>query len=289
MLVDPKEVLVDAEKRNYAITGINTPTFDAAIGVLEAAEELNWPIMIGLAQVHERHAPIDVLGPMLYDVSVRSKAPVILHLDHGMDMDYIMKAIRYGFTSIMYDCSAMPLEENARHLRDFVTTAHKLNIMVEGEVGQMPSTITNDKGCVEGGVSAEGDIREYFSVPEDVARFVELSGVDTMAISFGNVHGDYVGEPKLDIPRLRKTNELVKSHLVMHGTTGVDDAQIKQAIDGGIRKFNFFTGIATTTTKPVQDLVNNADGPLYVQEIGDCCRRVIKAKEVITLFRNGVN
>ncbi len=288
MLVAPKEILSDAEKRNYAIAGINTPTFDAAVGVLEAAEELDWPVMIGLAQVHEYHAPIDVFGPALHELALRSKAPVILHLDHGMDMDYIMKAIRYGFTSIMYDCSSMPLEENARHLREFVTMAHKLDIMVEGEVGQMPSTITNGQGCVENGVSAEGDISQYFSIPEDVARFVELSGVDTMAISFGNVHGDYVGDPKLDIPRLRKTHELVKSYLVMHGTTGVDNAQIKQAIDGGIRKFNFFTGIATAPTKPVQDLVNNANGPLYVQEIADCCRKVSneKAREVMTLFRN---
>lgn len=289
MLVDPKKILAEAEKGNYAIAGINTPTFDAAMGVLEAAEELNWPVMIGLAQVHEAHAPIDMFGPMLYDVCLRSKAPVILHLDHGMDMDYIMKAIRCGFTSIMYDCSSMPLEENAAHLREFVTTAHKLGIMVEGEVGQMPSTITNGKGCVENGVSAEGDISEYFSVPEEVARFVQLSGVDTMAISFGNVHGDYVGEPKLDIPRLRKTHELTKCHLVMHGTTGVDNAQIRQAIDGGIRKFNYFTGIATAPTTPVKNLVNNASGSLYVQEISHCCRKIIneKAKEIITLFRNG--
>ncbi|MCC8180295.1 MAG: class II fructose-bisphosphate aldolase [Planctomycetes bacterium] len=290
MLVDPKEILADAEKRNYAIAGINTPTFDAAMGVLEAAEELGWPVMIGLAEVHDVHAPIDMLAPMLHDIAVRSKAQVILHLDHGMTMDYIMKAIRYGFTSIMYDCSSMPLEENANSLREFAIMAHKLGITVEGEVGQMPSTITDNRGCVENGVSAEGDISQYFSVPEDVARFVDISGVDMMAISFGNVHGDYVGEPKLDIPRLQKIHELTKCHLVMHGTTGVDDAQIRQAIDGGIRKFNYFTGIATAPTEPVKQLLNNANGPVYVQEIGDCIRNVIRerAREVITLFRNGV-
>lgn len=290
MLVDPREILADCEKRNYAIAGINTPTFAAATGVLEAAEELGWPVMIGLAEVHEEHAPMDSLGPMLHDLALRSKAQVILHLDHGMTPEYIMKAVRYGFTSIMYDCSEFPLEENARRLKEFADIAHKLDIVVEGEVGLMPSTITGSGGCVTHGVSAEGDIRQYFSDPEEVARFVELSGVDMMAISFGNVHGDYVGEPKLDIPRLRKTRELTKCHLVMHGTTGVDDAQIRQAIDGGIRKFNYFTGIATAPTLPVKDLVDNAKGPLYVQEISDCCHSVIKrkAKEVITLFRNGV-
>ena len=290
MLADPREILADCEKRNYAIAGINTPTFDAAAGVLEAAEELGWPVMIGLAEVHEEHAPIDSLGPMLHDLALRSRARVILHLDHGRTMEYVMKAVRYGFTSIMYDCSDLPLEENARRLREFADMAHKLDIAVEGEVGQMPSTITDGRGCVENGVSAEGDIEQYFSDPAEVARFVELSGVDMMAISFGNVHGDYVGEPKLDIPRLEKTHALSKCHLVMHGTTGVDDAQIRRAIDGGIRKFNYFTGIATAPTVPVKNLVNNAVGPLYVQEISDCCRKVIrqKAKEVMTLFRNGV-
>ncbi len=292
MLVDPRQILADCEKRNYAIAGVNTPTFDAATGVLEAAEELGWPVMIGLAEVHEEHAPIDDLGPMLHDLALRSKAQVILHLDHGRTMEYVMKAIRYGFTSIMYDCSDLPLEENARRLREFADTAHKLGIMVEGEVGQMPSTITDGRGCVENGVSAEGDISQYFSDPEEVARFVDLSGVDLMAISFGNVHGDYVGEPKLDIPRLEKIHALTKSkcRLVMHGTTGVDDAQIRQAIDGGIRKFNYFTGVATAPTQPVRDLLSSGADPFYVQQIADCCRRTIKekAKEIITLFRNGV-
>lgn len=290
MLVDPLEVLADCEKRNYAIAGINTPTFDAAVGVLEAAEELGWPVMIGLAEVHEEHAPIDILGPMLHDLALRSKVRVILHLDHGRTMEYVMKAVRYGFTSIMYDCSDLPLEENARRLRAFADMAHKLGIAVEGEVGQMPSTITDGRGCVENGVSAVGDIEQYFSDPQEVARFVKLSGVDMVAISFGNMHGDYVGEPKLDIPRLRKTHKLTKCHLVMHGTTGVDDMQVRQAIDGGIRKFNYFTGVATAPTIPVKNLVNSTDGPIYVQEIGDCCRTVIrqKAKEIITLFRNGV-
>lgn len=291
MLVDPREILADCEKRNYAIAGVNTPTFDAAAGVLEAAEELGWPVMIGLAEVHEEHAPIDSLGPMLHDLALRSKAQVILHLDHGRTFEYAMKALRYGFTSIMYDCSELPLEENARRLREFVDIAHPLGIAVEGEVGQMPSTFKDSQGCVENGVSAEGDISGYFSDPAEVARFVELSGVDMMAISFGNVHGNYIGEAKLDIPRLRKTHELTRCHLVMHGTTGVDDAQIRRAIDGGIRKFNYFTGVATAPYEPVKQLLAKATEPVFVQEIGYCCRRVIKekAKEIITLFRNGVN
>lgn len=289
MLVDPREVLADAEKRVYAIAGVNTTTFDAAMGVLAAAEELNWPVMIGLAEVHEEYAPIDMLGPMLRDVAVRSKAPVILHLDHGRTMDYVMKAIRYGFTSIMYDCSDLPLDENASRLREFTGLVRELGIMVEAEVGQMPSTITGNSGCVENGVSAEGDISRYFSAPEDVAYFVEKSGVDTMAISFGNVHGEYIGEPKLDIPRLRKIHAVAKCHLVMHGTTGVDDAQIIQAINGGIRKFNYFTGIATAPAKSVAGLLAGGRSPIYIQEIGHCCREVVKeeAKRIITLFRNG--
>ncbi|MCD8139093.1 MAG: class II fructose-bisphosphate aldolase [Planctomycetaceae bacterium] len=289
MLADPREVLADAEKRNYAIAGINTPTFDAAVAVLEAAEELDWPVMIGLAEVHDVDASIDMLAPMLHDLAVRSKARVILHLDHGETMEYVMKAIRYGFTSIMYDCSHLPLDENAAKLKEFAEIAHKLNIIVEAEVGLMPSTIVSNSGGGEGGVSAEGDITQFFSDPAEVARFVDLSGVDMMAISFGNVHGDYVGEPKLDIPRLKRTHELTKCHLVMHGTTGVDDAQIRQAIDNGIRKFNYFTGVATAATRPVLNYITTAKNTVYVQEISHTARDAMKkeAMRVIQLFRNG--
>ncbi|GEM_PF-50568 len=289
MLVDPKEILADAEKRNYAIAGINTPTFDAAAAVLSAAEELDWPVMIGLAEVHDIDAPIDLLAPMLHDLALRSKAPVILHLDHGETMEYVMKAIRYGFTSIMYDCSRLPLDENAAHLKNFAEIAHKMNITVEAEVGLMPSTIVSNSGGGESGISAEGDISKYFSDPSEVARFVDISGVDMMAISFGNVHGAYVGEPKLDIPRLRRTHELTKCHLVMHGTTGVDDSQIRQAIDGGIRKFNYFTGVATAATQPIMDYINRAENTVYVQEISHTARDAMRreALRVIQLFRNG--
>lgn len=287
MLVSPVEILEDANRKGYALAGVNTPSFTSASAVIDAAEELGVPVMIGHAEAHEAFVSIDALGPMLRDLATRAKMPVILHLDHGRTVEYLFRAVRYGFTSIMYDCSDLPLDENADRVGEFTKLAHNLGIAVEAEVGRMPSTMLDEDGCVANGVKAE-DIERYYSDPEEVARFVDETNVDMLAISFGNVHGKYPGEPKLDIERLERIHAGARTNLVMHGTTGVDEAQVVRAINGGIRKFNYYTGIATAPVLPLAALFAKTPVPYMheVEKLGyDAMYR--KALEIIRLFRNG--
>lgn len=281
------EILADADRKGYALAGVNTPSLAAASAVVAAAEELDVPVMIGHAEAHEPFVPIDTLGPMLRELALRAKVPVILHLDHGTSMEYLFRAIRHGFTSIMYDCSDLPLEENIGRVGEFTKLVHKMGIAVEAEVGRMPSTMLDENGCVANGVKAE-DIERYFSDPGEVARFAEETNVDMIAVSFGNIHGEYHNEPRLDIDLLKRIHGRARTNLVMHGTTGVDDAQVIKAIEGGIRKFNYYTGIATAPARPLAELFAKTATP-YIHEVEKCCHDAIykKALEVIKLFRNG--
>lgn len=288
MLANPKEILMDAEKNNYAIAGINATTLEGIQAVIEAAEEVGAPVMLSHAQVHEPYAPIDVFGPLMVRFAEKAKVPVIIHLDHGTDMHYVMKAIRNGFTSIMYDCAHLPFEQNVEEVKKFTELAHSLGIIVEAEVGMMPSNIEGIGGCTEFGVGIE-NIEQYYTIPEEAEEFGKRTNVDMLTISFGTVHGFFVEKPVLDIERVKKIHSLIPDvALVMHGTTGVDEDQIKKAIDAGIRKFNYFTGIGTSASESIEAQIKAATAPVYYHEIAANAKAIMKdrAKHIIEVFQN---
>jgi len=288
MIANPKEILQDAEKNNYAIAGINTTSLEGLTAALEAAEELGAPIMISHAQVHEPFSPIHVFGPLMVHFAEKAKIPVIIHLDHGTDYLYVMKALRNGFTSIMYDCASLPFEENVQKVADFAKIAHDLGIIVEAEVGEMPSNIVGIGGCTENGVGVD-NIEQYYTDPEKAAEFCRLTNVDLLTISFGTVHGFFVEKPNLDIERVKKIHSLIPEvGLVMHGTTGVDEEQIKMAINAGIRKFNYFTGIGTSATESIEKQIKEATSPLYYHQIATNAKEIMKerSKHIIEVFMN---
>ncbi|WP_158584397.1 class II fructose-bisphosphate aldolase [Lachnotalea sp. AF33-28] len=287
MLVNPKELLKDAQQNNYAIAGINATTLEGIQAVIEAAEEVGAPIMLSHAQVHDPYAPIDTFGPLLAAFAEKAKIPVVLHLDHGTQYSYILKAIRYGFNSIMYDCSNLPVEENIAKVKAFTESAHDLGIIIEAEVGMMPSNIVGMGGCTEYGKSID-NIEQYYTDPELAAYFCKETKIDMLAASFGTVHGFFVEKPVLDFERLKKIEEACGIPLVMHGTTGVDHVQIKRAIVEGVRKFNYFTGVATAAALPVEEKIKNTKGTIYYHEIAECAKEAMKiqAKNMLTLLRN---
>ena len=287
MLANPKEILLDAEKNNYAIAGINATTLESVSGMIEAAEELDAPIMISHAQSHEPFAPIDVFGPIFVDLARKAKVPVIIHLDHGVDYNYVMRAVRNGFTSIMYDCAHLPYEENARNVREFVEIAHSLGIIVEAEVGLMPSNIVGQGGCTEHGAPID-NIRDYYTKPEEASKFVQETKIDMLATSFGTVHGLFVEEPDLDIDLLKEINAVTDCALIMHGGTGVHEDQLLDAIDGGIRKVNYYTGMGIAPAEAIGKMITDATEPLYYHEIADAAKTIMKekAKYMIELLQN---
>lgn len=287
MLANPKEILQDAEKNHYAIAGINATCLEGIMAIIEAAEELDAPVMLSHAEHHEHAVPIDVFGPIFMHFALRAKVPVIIHLDHGSTHSYVMKAVRNGFTSIMYDCAHLPFEENVRNVKAFIEIAHELGITVEAEVGQMPSNVVGQGGCTEFGVAIE-NIKDYFTKPDEAAEFVRRTNVDMLTVSFGTVHGMFVEEPHLDIALLKRIKEKTGCALVMHGSSGVDDAQILAAIDCGLNKINYYTGMGTAPTSDIDTMIHNAKGPLYFHDIAHLSKEIMKekAREKILLFQN---
>lgn len=287
MLANPKEILLDAEKNNYAIAGINATTLESVVGMIEAAEELGAPVMISHAQSHEPFAPIDIFGPIFVDLAHKAKVPVIIHLDHGVDYNYVIKAVRNGFTSIMYDCAHLPYEENARKVKDFTEIAHSVGIIVEAEVGLMPSNIVGQGGCTEYGAGID-NIRDYYTKPEEASMFVKETGIDMLATSFGTVHGLFVEEPDLDIKLLKEINGVTDCALVMHGGTGVHEDQLLEAVCGGIRKVNYYTGMGIAPAEAIEKKIKSTTDPIYYHEIADIAKKIMKekAKYMIKLLQN---
>ena len=289
MIGNAKELIKDARMNHYALAGINATTYEGIQAVLRAAEKIGMPVMLSFAQVHEPFAPIETFGKLMYEMAEKAKVPVILHLDHGVDYSYLIKAVRVGFNSIMYDCSRFPYEENVSKVKNFTQLAHKLGIIVESEVGVMPGNIKGQTGYGEAS-SDDFDISQYFTKPDMAKRFVEETGTDLLTVSFGTVHGFFVKKPVLSISLVNEIKKIVDCGLVMHGTTGVDEQQIIAAKDAGICKFNYFTGVGTAASNDMVNYIKQSDSPVYYHEVAQLATEIMqkKAEHMIELLGNGV-
>ena len=248
MLVNMREMLADAAKGGYAVGGFNCASLESAIAAVRASEELGMPFILQHATVHEQYLPLSVAGPIMLQLARNAKTPVVVHLDHGASVEHCLRALAMGFTSVMFDGSALPFDDNAAATAQIARIAHALGATVEAELGSMP--------CNFDGRLGDYTPEDFYTRPEDAASFVEKTGVDALAISFGTVHGIYKTTPKLSIDVIDKvrsaTNELP---LVMHGGSGLTDDDYRAAIAAGIRKVNYYTYGALAGGRAVYDIV----------------------------------
>ena len=233
MLVGLKEVTAEAKKRGIAVGNFNTPNLECLIAVLDAAEELDVPIIIAHAQCHEDVAPLDKIGPVMVELAKRSKVKVCVHLDHGEDFDYCKRAIALGFTSIMIDFSTLPYEENLKGTAEVVEYAHAHGVDVEAELGSMPAR--------EGGGEVTVSKESLYTNPELVVDFVSKTGVDALAIAFGTAHGIYKEKPVLNMDIITAVTKKTDLPLVMHGGSGISHDEYREVIKRGIRKINYYS------------------------------------------------
>lgn len=237
MLVNLKDILKIAEEKKIAIGAFNTPGLDSLVAIIEAAEELDLPVIIQFAQCHEPWMPLDIIGPAMVAQAKKAKVPVCVHLDHGEDLEYLSNALAMGFTSIMYDGSVLPYEENLANTKKAVELAAKSGASVEAELGSMGR---RESGA--GDDTGENDETKIYTDPIQAADFVEKTGIDALACSFGTTHGIYLTEPKLDfdvVKNVRKNTNMIP--VVMHGGSGVSKEDYRKSIEAGVRKVNYFT------------------------------------------------
>ena len=234
MLVTMKELLVDAAKGDYCVSGINCVSLESAIAAVRASEDTGMPFIFQHAAVHEKYLPLATAVPMMLHFARKAKTPVAVHLDHGSSLEHCLKALALGCTSVMIDGSALSFEENAAVTAQVVKAAHGVGASVEAELGSMPCNFNGELG----------DYRpeDFYTKPEDAAEFLERTGVDALAISFGTVHGIYKTTPKLSLDVISRVREATGGlPLVMHGGSGLSDDDYRQAITRGIRKVNYYT------------------------------------------------
>ena len=289
MLVNLKEILKNAEEGGYAVGCINTPNMATLRAVVDAAEEMQTPIIIDHAQVHDPLIPIELIGPKMVEYAKQAKVPVCVHLDHGSDYNFVMRALRCGFSSIMYDLSALPFEENVAKVKEFTDMAHALGITVEAELGIMTSTEDDTHG--DGGGWTHETIKKTFTDPAQAAEFAERTGVDALAVCFGTAHGIYAEPPILDIERVKAIRKAMpaESRVVMHGGSGVDEKQVQAAITAGCSKVNYYSYMAKACTKHMQEYLNKIEGNGFWHEVDEEAYRFMKeyAKDVLRVFKNG--
>ena len=240
MLAGLKEVLAEGKKKNIAIGSFNTPTLEALIAILGAAEELDLPVIISHAQLHEDVAPLDIIGPIMVEFAKRSKVKVCVHLDHGEDPEYCKRAIALGFTSIMIDYSASSYEENIAGTREMVEYAHAHGVDVEAELGRLPH---REGGSFYSDLPTENP-EDLYTDPSLVNDYLDRTGVDALAIAFGAVHGMHRTEPKLSTEVITAVRNLTDVPLVMHGGSGISDDDYRKVIACGINKINYYSYMA---------------------------------------------
>lgn len=233
MLAGLKEVLANGKKRGIAIGSFNTPNLECLSAVLDAAEELDVPVIIAHAECHENVAPLDKIGPVMVELAKRSKVKVCVHLDHGEDEEYCKRAIELGFTSVMIDYSTLSYEENVKGTKMVTDYAHAHGVDVEAELGALPQR--------EGGERNAGDPSDLYTKPELVPDFIEKTGIDALAIAFGTAHGIYKTKPILNMDIIGKVRELTDLPLVMHGGSGISHEDYRKVIARGISKINYYS------------------------------------------------
>ncbi len=237
MLVNLKEILEIAERENIAIGMFNATGFDSLQAVIAAAEELNQPVIIAHAEVHNVYNDISIVGPAMIAAAKAAKVPVCVHLDHGVTMEMIYRALRLGFTSVMIDASALPYSENLALTKQVVEMAHAMGVSVEAELGRLVTGEAGSKEETDKTMKAE----DFYTDPEEAKAFCRETGVDALAIAFGTAHGFYNAQPKLDFDVVKNVKKATGLPLVMHGGSGVSEEGFKSAIAGGIRKINYYS------------------------------------------------
>ncbi len=271
MMVNLSAVLNDARRHKYAVGSFNVYSYETIRGVIEAGNELGYPTIVAFGENYLKNMALDEVAAIVGAMAQKAKIPLVLHLDHCKSFDNIVRAIRAGFTSVMYDGSSLPFAENMKQTAQIVRMAHAANTSVEAELGALAG----------GEFSNEEAAAEIYTDPEQAAQFTAATGVDALAVSIGTVHGMYKGIPRIEIGVLQKIAAVADIPLVLHGGSGTPENIVRECIQNGIAKINVNTEISVYTVEKVKALLATGEhyhlSQLALKEVG-------YVKEVVTKY-----
>lgn len=241
-LVTMKSLLTQASKENRGIGAFSVGNMEMVKGVIKAAEELHTPIILQIAEVRLPHSPLALMGPMMVQAAKEAKVDVAVHLDHGLTIETVKRALELGFTSVMFDSSNYSFEENIERTKEVVELAKGYGATVEAELGLVGGS---EDGSEDHGIRCTD--------PEDAKVFCERTGIDALAVAIGNAHGNYPAAPKLAFDVLEEIDQRTEVPLVLHGGSGITDADFRRAVSLGIVKINIATASFNQLTKRAEE------------------------------------
>ena len=242
MLVNLNDVLKKAQKEHYGVGLFNTTDTDMLQAVIEAAEELNSPVVIGTAEVLLPFGELKLIAPSVIAAAKRAKVPVVVHYDHGLTFDRCMEALKLGFSSVMFDGSTKDYETNLKETQEIVKIAHSFGATVEGEIGHVGMADAGDES-----------LTDMYTTPEEAEAYVKATGVDALAVAIGSAHGVYKKKPMLNIERLKEIRAKIDTPLVLHGGRGLSDDDFRNTVREGIAKVNIFTDMCLAGDKAMKE------------------------------------
>ena len=275
MLVNMKDMLLDAQKNKYSVGLFNTVDTDALWAVIKAAEEMKSPLIIGTAEILLPYGELQLIGPAMINMAKNASVPIAVHYDHGLTYDRCMEALNLGFTSVMYDCSTDSYEDNIKKVKEMTDIAHSYGATVEGELGH----VGDNEDSAEGS-SLMADPSAFYTDPDMAKDYVQKTGIDALAIAIGTLHGTYTCKPQLDIERLKEIRNKIDTPLVLHGGSGLTFDELKGCIENGITKVNICTDLYVAG----KDAMDKSDSDYYHMQLEkiDAIKEVVKDK--IRLF-----
>lgn len=248
-LVTTDRMLQKADKEGYAVGAFNVENMEMVMAVIKACEELRAPAILQTTPSTVKYAGLDMYYANMATAAKAASVPIAIHLDHGNSFELAAQSLRAGYTSIMIDGSKLPFEDNIALAKSVVAMCKPCSVPVEAELGKV--------GGKEDNITC--DDPEYTD-PDDAVRFVNETGISSLAVAIGTAHGIYKGVPKLDLERLSEIRKVVSIPLVLHGASGVPDDTVRECVKRGISKVNFATELRIAFSNGIKEyLKENPD------------------------------
>ena len=273
-LVTSKEMLLDAQKGNYAVGAFNAENMEMVKAIIQAAEELKAPVMIQTTPSTVKYGTLETFFGIVSAEAAKATVPVCLHLDHGSSFELAMQAIKAGYTSVMIDGSHEDFEGNVAISKKVADVANALNIPVEAELGKV--------GGKEDDLEANADTN---TDPQEAKEFVERTGITSLAVAIGTAHGFYAGTPVLDKERVSEIRKVVDVPLVLHGASGLSEEDVRECVERGMCKVNFATELRVAYTDAVKKLLEEKPETYDPKKLGvvgiEAVKEVVKSRMVM--------
>jgi len=240
-----KQLLTPARAGGYGVLSLLAGNLEMIVGAVQAAEEKGAPLILAFNAEMVPDMPMELALPVAVNAAQRARVPIATILDHGDSLESIARAIRLGSSSVMFDGSALPYEENVARTCEVVRLAHAVGVSVEAELGSIGGSAVEAAGGSEESVLTD---------PEMAEEFAARTGIDALAVSVGNMHGLYRGEPRIDLDRVRSIFGRVTVPLVMHGASGLADEIYPKLVAAGISKVCYYTAMGLAAVADLRQL-----------------------------------